>query len=67
MSSGKSNNKVKIVETIDLTIEEDTRNITRLRRTQKLTKGEIHIRLLEDRLNAPSLVKKKKTTSKASN
>ena len=59
MPSGKFNNKVKIVETIDLTIEEETSNITRLRRTPKLTKGQTHVRLLEDRLKAPSLVKKR--------
>ena len=58
MSSDKSNKKVKIVETIDLTVEEETSNITRLRRTPKLTKGQAHVRLLEDRLKAPSLVKK---------
>ena len=59
MSSDKSNKKVKIVETIDLTVEEETSNITR-RRTPKLTKGQAHVRLLEDRLKAPSLVKKEK-------
>ena len=59
MSSGKFNNKVKIAETIDLTIEEETGNITRLRRTPKLTNGQAHVRLLEDRLKDPSLVKKR--------
>ena len=59
MSSGKFNNKVKIAETIDLTIEEETGNITRLRRTPKLTKGQAHVHLLEDCLNAPSLVEKR--------
>ena len=59
MSSGKFNNKVKIAETIDLTIEEETGNITRLRRTPKLTNGQAHVRLLEDHLKAPSLVKKR--------
>ena len=60
MSSSECNNKVKIVETIDLAIGEEISNVTRLRRTPKLTKGEAHILLLEDRLKAPSLVKKKK-------
>ncbi len=61
MFSDKSHKKVKIVETIDLTVEEETSNITsRLRRTPKPTKGQAHVRLLEECLKAPSLVKNKK-------
>ena len=61
MFSDKSHKKVKIVETIVLTGEEETSNITsRLRRTPKPTKGQAHVRLLEECLKAPSLVKNKK-------
>ncbi len=69
MFPDKSNKKVKLVESIDLTVEEETSNITsRLRRTPKPTKGQAHARLLANRLKAPSLVNKKKTKpmSKAS-
>ena len=59
MSSGISNNKVKVIETIDLTIEKENSNITRPRRTPELTKGQTYVRLLEDLLKDTSLVKNK--------
>ena len=49
------------MEIVNLTRGEETSNRTRPERTPKLTKGQAHVRFLEDRLKAPSLVKKEDT------
>ena len=46
------------MEIVDSTSEEETSNRTRPERIPKPTKGQVHVRLLEDRSKAPSLVKK---------
>ncbi len=46
------------MEIVDLTSEEETSKRTRPERIPKPTKGQVHVRLLEDRLKAHSLVKK---------
>ena len=63
-----TNSKEKITKTndeiIDLTNENSSLNSDRPKRVPTATKAQVRVRLLEDRLKAPSLVQKKETQSK---
>ena len=49
------------MEIVDLTRGEETCNRTRPERTPKPTKGQVYVRVLEDFLKTPSLIKKEDT------
>ena len=63
-----TNSKEKITKTnddiIDLTNENSSLNSDRPKGLPTATKSQVRVRLLEDRLKAPSLVQKKETQSK---
>ena len=52
------------MEIVDLTEEVESSNRTRRERIPKPTKAQVHVHLLEDRLKAPSLIKKEVTKPK---
>ena len=64
MNATNNNSHVAVGTSIDLTVEEPAYNNNRPKRIPRPTKGQAHVRLLEDYLKAPALVyKKQKITS----